>query len=154
MVEGYNQVRYFGLGSKCPCNFCIRHSVSVQIEIVSSILHHKSQEALVEEEEEGEVHAERTHEGELEQVEKDQEEGQVIGLAEKELIGAGEEDGKKKPTFVIQVGQRGMKIPKKRRYRAAGFMDEDEVISKKPRSGEVLMEEYEQILEQATFQIE
>ena len=123
-------------------------------EIVSSILHHKSQEALVEEEEEGEVHAERTHEGELEQVEKDQEEGQVIGLAEKEPIGAGEEDGKKKPTFVIQVGQRGMKIPKKRRYRAAGFMDEDEVISKKIRSEEVLMEDYEQILEQATFQIE
>ena len=56
--------------------------------------------------------------------------------------------------IVIQVGQRGMKIPKKRRYRAAGFMDEDEVISKKIRSEEVLMEDYEQILEQATFQIE
>ena len=55
---------------------------------------------------------------------------------------------------MIQVGQRGMKIPKKRRYRAAGFMDEDEVISKKIRSEEVLMEDYEQILEQATFQIE
>ena len=120
MVEGYNQVRYFGLGSKCPCNFCIRHSVSVQIEIVSSILHQKSQE---EEEEEGEVHAERTHEGELEQVEKDQEEGQVIGVAEKEPIGAEEENDKKKPIFVIQVGPRGMKIPKKRRNRAGGFMD-------------------------------
>ena len=92
--------------------------------------------------------------GELEQVKKDQEEGQVIGLAEKEPIGAGEENDKKKPTFVIQVGQRGMKIPKKRRNRAAGFMDEDEVISKKIRSEEVLMEDYEQILEQATFQIE
>ena len=92
--------------------------------------------------------------GELEQVEKDQEEGQVIGLAEKEPIGAGEENDKKKLTFVIQVGQRGMKIPKKRRNRAAGFTDEDEVISKKIRSEEVLMEDYEQILEQATFQIE
>ena len=42
------------------------HSVEMCTEIVSSILHHKSQEALVEveeeeEEEEGEVHAERTH---------------------------------------------------------------------------------------------
>ena len=106
------------------------------------------------EEEEGEVHAERTHEGELEQVEKDQEEGQVIGLAEKEPIGAGEEDGKKKPTFVIQVGQRGMKIPKRRRNRAVGFMDEDEVVSKKIILEEVLMNEYKQILEWATFQIE
>ena len=116
------------------------HNVEMCTEIVSSILHHKSQEALVEEEE-GEVHAERTHEGELEQVEKDQEEGQVIDLAEKEPIGAVEEDGKKKPTFVIQVGQRGMKIPKKQRNRAAGSMDEDEVVSKKTRSEEVLMEE-------------
>ena len=33
-------------------------------------------------------------------------------------------------------------------------MDEEEVISKKIRSEEVLMEDYEQILEQATFQIE
>ena len=89
------------------------HSVEMCTEIVSSILHHKSQEALVEEEEEGEVHAERTHEGELEQVEKDQEEGQVIGVAEKEPIGAEEENDKKKPIFVIQVGPRGMKIPKK-----------------------------------------
>ena len=68
------------------------HSVKMCTEIVSSTLHQKSQEALVEEEEqeeeeeeeeEGEVHAERTHEGELEQVEKDQEEGQVIGVPEK-----------------------------------------------------------------------
>ena len=75
------------------------------------------------------------------------------GVAEKEPIGAGEENDKKKATFVIKVGQRGMKIPKKRRNRAAGFMDEDEVISKKIRSEEVLMKEYQQILEQATFEL-
>ena len=51
-------------------------------------------------------------------------------------------------------GHFSKKIPKKRQNRAAGFMNEDEVISKKIRSEEVLMEDYEQILEQATFQIE
>ena len=47
-----------------------------------------------------------------------------------------------------------MKIPKRRRNRAVGFMDEGEVVSKKIRSEEVLMNEYKQILEWATFQIE
>ena len=44
-------------------------------------------------------------------------------MAEKEPIGAGVETDKKKPTFFIQVGQKRMKNPKKRKNGAAGFMD-------------------------------